>query len=98
MGMFTNNQQATAQAVYERQVKPFLKERDGLIHVVMINSFSKWINQNFGIEDKYTTQLDEIIVDLQKDGYDLLDIKLGVIQDQGLSKTAEGFYTMILYR
>ncbi|MDT3392469.1 MAG: hypothetical protein LIR22_09110 [Bacillota bacterium] len=98
MGLFTKGQKNAAQTIYQSHVKPFLKERDGFTHVVMINSFSKWLNQNFGIEDKYTTQLDEIIVDLQKDGYELVDVKLGVIQDQGISKSSEGFYTMILYK
>jgi len=98
MGMFTKGQQATAQSIYQKDVLPFLKPKDGFTHVVMINSFSKWLNQNFGIEDKYTTQLDEILVDLQKDEYELVDVKLGVIQDQGITKSSEGFYTMILYK
>ena len=42
----------------------------------MVNSFSKWINQNFGCEDKYTTQIDEIISSMQLDGYEIVDIKL----------------------
>ena len=98
MGIFTKGQQSTAVTIYNGHVKPFLKPKDGYVHVFMINSFSKWINQNFGIEDKYTVQLDEIVVDLQKDGYELVDIKLGVIQDQGISKSSEGFYTLIMYK
>lgn len=96
--MFTKNQQTSAQSIYNGYVRPFLKEKDGFTHVFMINSFSKWINQNFGLEDKYTTQIDEIVVDLQKDGYELVDIKLGVIQDQGISKSSEGFYTLFMYK
>lgn len=41
MGIFSKQQKATAENIYVKSVKPYLKEKDGLIHVVMINSFSK---------------------------------------------------------
>lgn len=91
-------QQQTAQTIYQHQVKPFLKERDGFTHVVMINSFSKWINQNFGIEDKYTNQIDEIVTSIQQDGYEIVDIKFNSLQNQGISKNMEGFSTLIMYK
>lgn len=98
MGLFTKTQKATAQSIYEREVKPFLKQRDGYTHVIMINSFGKWLNQNFGCENKYTTQIDEILVDMQKDGYEIVDIKLTALQNQGLTGQMEGFNTLILYK
>lgn len=64
----------------------------------MVNSFSKWINQNFGCEDKYTTQIDEIISSMQLDGYEIVDIKIDSLQNQGLSGSMEGFHTVILYK
>lgn len=73
-------------------------KKDSFVHVLMVNSFSKWINQNFGVEDKYTTQLDEIVTELQSDGYEIVDIKFNSLQNQGLSGQQEGFNTLIMYR
>lgn len=97
MGMFTGQQKAVAETIYQKS-KKFLKPRDGLIHVIMFNSFSKFANQAFECESKYTTQLDEIITGMQKDGYEIVDIKLGTLQNQGLGGQAEGFNTLIMYR
>lgn len=97
MGFFNNMQKNMATNVYA-DVKKHLSKKDGNKHVVMINSFSKWINQNFGCEDKYTTQIDEIVSDMQNDGYEILDIKFNSIQGQGLSGQMEGFHTLIVYK
>lgn len=64
----------------------------------MINSFSKLLNQIFGCEDKYTTQIDEIVTCMQKDGYEIVDIKFNSIPGQGMSKEMEGFNTLIIYK
>ena len=97
MGMFTKNQENTANYIYEN-TKKYLKEKDGKIHVVMINSFSKWINQNFECEDKYTTQIDTILSAMQNDGYEIVDVKINSIQNQGLTGQMEGFHTLITYK
>lgn len=97
MGFFSGAQQQASVNVYE-QTKKFLKPKDGKIHVVMINSFSKWINQVFGCEDKYTIQIDEIVSRMQDDGYEIIDVKLNSIQNQGISGQMEGFHTLITYR
>ncbi len=65
MGMFTKNQKNAATVIYD-ETKKYLKPKDGKVHVVMINSFSKLLNQIFGCEDKYTTQIDEILCCMQR--------------------------------
>ena len=74
MGMFTKGQQRAAENVYET-LRQYLKPKDGGVHVVMVNSFSKLGNQSFGCEDKYTTQIDYILHCMQIDGYIILDVK-----------------------
>lgn len=98
MALFTSNQKESAERVYEKEVKKHLKPKDGKTHVVMINSFSKFINQVFCCEDKYTTQIDEVVSSMQDDGYEILDVKFNSIQNQGLFKNMEGFHTLITYR
>ncbi|WP_334351618.1 hypothetical protein [Companilactobacillus sp. HBUAS56257] len=97
MGMFTNNQKNSAEDIYIKNVKPLIKH-DGMTHVIMINSFSKWINQIFGAEDKYTTQIDSILTNMQNDGCEILDIKFNSLKNQGMFKDMEGFHTLITYK
>lgn len=98
MKMFNGGQKNTADMIFEGQIKPRLKEKDGFVHVIMINSFSKLCNQNFGCEDKYTTQIDEIITSIQMLGYEIVGIKVTTMQNQGLTGKMEGFNTLIMYR
>ena len=97
MGLFTGNQKFSAQTVYNK-MEPYLKPKDGKTHVVMINSFSKWLNQNFECENKYTTQIDEILSVMQDAGYEILDVKFNSLMNQGLLGQMEGFHTLITYR
>jgi len=97
MGMFTQSQKNAAEEVYEK-MKEHLRPKDGLIHVVMVNSFGKWINQFFGCEDKYTSQIDFILTSMQRDGYEIIDIKFNSLKDQGMLGSMEGYHTLIMYR
>lgn len=97
MGIFNNMQKDASVNVYDKEIKPRLVS-DGKIHVIMINSFSKFINQVFGCEDKYTTQIDEILSKMQEDGFTVIDVKFNSIEGQGAFKTMEGFHTLITYK
>lgn len=97
MGLFTTTQATIASNVYQN-MKKYIQEKNGKIHILMINSFSKFANQNFECEDKYTTQLNVILDGLQNDGYEIVDIKFNSLMGQGLTGNAEGFHTLILYK
>lgn len=97
MALFTKSQKNTASNVYENS-RQYLKPKDGKIHVIMINSFSKFVNQVFECENKYTTQIDEFISAMQDDGYEIIDIKFNSIQGQGITGSMEGFHTLITYK
>lgn len=64
----------------------------------MINSFSKLSNQVFQCEDKYTTQIDCILQEMQADGYEIVDIKFNTLVGQGLLGDSEKYNTLILYK
>lgn len=97
MGLFTASQETVANSVYE-QSKEYIRPKDGNIHVLMINSFSKFLNQTFNCENKYTTQMNAIIEGLQNDGYEIVDIKFNSLMNQGIMGQLEGFNTLILYK
>ncbi len=79
-------------------LKYHLAPKDGKIHVVMINSFSKWINQVFQCEEKYTGQIDGILSLMQDDGYEIIDVKFNSLQGQGITGQMEGFHTLVTYK
>jgi hypothetical protein len=97
MGLFTGHQKKSANTVYEEEVKPLLKS-DGMIHVLMLNSFSKFVNVFLGAEDKYTNQIDLILTKMQEDGYEIIDIKFNSLKNQGITEDMEGFHTLITYK
>lgn len=100
MSMFTKTQKNAADSVYA-SYKKFLKEKDGFVHVVMFNSFSKLGNQLFTCEDKYTTQIDEILTLMQKDGYKIINVQVNTVQNRGTGIWAsdmEGYATLITYK
>lgn len=76
-------------------MKKDVHEKDGFVHDLMINSFLKWINQNFAVEDKHTTQLDENVAGLESDGYEIVDFKFSSLKNQGITGLQEGFNTLI---
>ena len=97
MGMFTKGQEKRAANVYE-EVRQCLKQKDGALHVVMINSFSKWGNAAFGCDDKYTTQRGYMLHCMQREGYQIVDIKFNSLQNQGMTGNSEGFNTLNMYK
>lgn len=98
MGILSRSQETVSDNIFKKQVKPNLKERDGFKHIIMITSFSKWMNQSFGVETKYTTQIEHILNEMQKLGYEIDNIEHTTIKNQGLFGDMEGFHTLITYK
>ena len=97
MGLFTKTQQNVSENVYA-ELKRYLSKKDGDVHVVMVNSFSKWLNRSFQCEDKYTTQIDTILQHMQEDGYEIIDVKFNSLVNQGIFGQMEGYHTLIIYK
>lgn len=97
MGFVFKSQQNAANSVYNK-MQPYLAEKDGKTHIIMVNSFSKLANQNFDCDTKYTTEIDSILQSMQYNGYEILDVKFNSISGQGLTGNRTGFNTIILYK
>lgn len=55
----------------------------------------------FTCEDKYTTQIDEILTLMQKDGYKIINVQVNTVQNRGTGIWAsdmEGYATLITYK
>ncbi|MFT9267041.1 hypothetical protein [Oenococcus sp.] len=98
MGLFSKSQENSSRNIYASNVLPNLHAKDGNKHIIMITSFSKWIDQVFGVESKYTTQIGHIVDKMQEDGYKIVAIEHTTLQNQGLFKSMEGFHTLITYK
>lgn len=98
MGFFDNSNKTAADSVYTREVQKYLAEKDNKKHVLMVTSFSKFLNQSFGVETQYTNQIDLILSRMQDDGYEILDVTHTTLQGQGIFGSKEGFHSLITYK
>lgn len=95
---FMQNLKDNVAAAQADQVLRNLKPKDGRVHVLMLMSFSKLVNQAFGCDEKYTNEVDGVLAELQARGYEIVDLKLGVLPNQGITGQREGYLTCIMYR
>lgn len=98
MGFLSKSRKQSSKDLYEKKIKPELFKKDGNIHLLMLNSFSKYLNELFGVETKYNEQIGTIVNELQKDGYEIVDIKFDSLKNQGTFGEEEGFHTLIMYK
>ena len=89
MGLFDKNYEKSANKTYE-SLKEYLKPKNRQKHVILIHTGIP--NGNIP-ERMYTIKINEIIEDMQNDGYEILDVKLEIGGTQGLS-----YETLIIYR
>lgn len=98
MGLFSNGRKESGAQLYAQSVKQNLVAKDGLKHVIMLTSFSKFLNQNFDVETKFTEQINPILTGMQNDGYEIIDIKFNTMNNEGLTGDSTQFQTMIIYK
>lgn len=98
MGFLKKSRKQSGKDLYDKKIKPDLFEKDGNIHLLMLNSFSKFFNEEFGVETKYNEQIGTILNELQKDGYKIVDVKFDSLKNQGAFGEMEGFHTLIMYK
>ncbi|MCH1966205.1 zinc ribbon domain-containing protein [Paraclostridium sordellii] len=79
-------------------IKKFLKEKDGKVHIIMINSKDRFSYEELECADKYTNEVDSIVSSMQDDGYEIITVKYQVIKGSyGLSEI-EYYRTLIMYK
>lgn len=88
---------AQGSSVYSA-AKSKLSKKDGMIHVVLITSFARIADEAFAIDPKFTVELDTFLMEMQKDGYEILDVKMNTLPDQGLTGTRTKIHTLVTYR
>ena len=96
MGLFDKNYEKSTEDLYEN-VKQYLKHKDGMKHVIMLNTMSKSITNGLECENKYTIQNNNIIEAMQVDGYEIIDVKIDNTTYQSMGN-AFLIRTLIIYK
>lgn len=96
--MFDKSKKASGIHMFNKEANKYIAPKDGNTHVLMITSFSKFGNQNFSVDGKFTGQINPILDGLQQNGYEIVDVKVSAIGNQGFSKGSTQFQTVILYK
>ncbi|MEG2195694.1 MAG: zinc ribbon domain-containing protein [Terrisporobacter sp.] len=81
------------------KIKKFLKKKDNKVHIVMINSKNKTSCEDLVCENKYTTEVDNILSFMQDDGYEIVDVKYEVFIRENYGLNYFDIYrTLIMYK
>ena len=96
MGLFDKNYEKSSDNLYA-DVEKYLKPRDGMKHIIMINTMTKSITNGLECDNKYTIQIDSIIEQMQKIGYDIIDVKIDNTSYQSMGN-AYLIRTLIIYK
>ncbi len=82
-----------------KNISKQLSPKDGKIHTVMVSSFSSFKRLNYFVCDvKYTNELNCIVSSMQSDGYEIIDVKVCALPNQGFMKKRIGYSTLIVYK
>ena len=75
MALFDKNFEKAKNELYQ-DIKEYLSIKDDRKHVVLVNTISKLTTNGMECENKYTIQIDGVLEEMQKDGYEIIDIKI----------------------
>lgn len=75
------------------EIKESLKEKDGKVHIIMINGKSFLALKELECLNKYTNEVDSVLSFMQDDGYEIIDVKYQFISD-----SSRQYITLIMYK
>ena len=79
--MFTKNDKQTAINYYEKNIKPFLSEKDNFTHFITFTIDVTKQDRQFSYDRKTTLYVETIINELQKNEYEINDVKINIIKE-----------------
>ena len=77
------------------EVKRLLKRKDGQKHILLLEM--EKLSFLTGYDEEYTTKTDEILSKMQKDGYEIVDVKFSTGIKGDLKQTVD-LETLIIYK
>ena len=97
MGVFSAGQKAVADSVYESS-KQYLRKQNGLTHVICYYLSSQLNMAVASCENKLSDQINQIIVAMQKDGYEILDVKITPLYQKDFISGTRAYMVMVMYK
>lgn len=98
MGLFSQQTKDNFNNARADSVLKCLKPKDGKTHIIVFRSFSKAALNVFGCDEKYTNEMDAILVDMQNKDYEIIDVKINTLSNQGATGQRDGYITCVTYR
>ena len=75
------------------KIKEFLKEKDGKVHIIMINGKTYIPHEELSCENNYTNEVDSVVSFMQDDGYEIIDVKYQLV-----GSSENKYSTLIMYK
>lgn len=98
MKMFGETNKELANSIYETS-REYLRKKNGLTHVMCYYIFSSIVTEMTSCEGKITDQLNQIIVAMQKEDYEILDVKIvPTMETSTFNKNRRGYLVTITYK
>ena len=94
MGLFGSKE---PEAPARETAKLLLKPRDGKLHVLMMNTWNTWGTTKFRIDDKYISEVDDVLSYMQDEGYEIVKIEHTSLSD-GTGFGVISYTTLVTYR
>ena len=96
MGIFDKNYEKSSDNLYN-DIEKYLKPKDEMKHAIMINTMTKSTTNGLECDNKYTIQINSVIEEMQKAGYEIMDIKIDNTPFQTMG-SAFLIRTLIIYK
>lgn len=86
--------------IYMEEVKPYLLDKDGFTHVVMLNMITKYSPKDLRCDVEYTREVNTVLTNMQTDGYEIINVVTNSSSSLTPSPTtmAITFNTLITYK
>lgn len=98
MAIMSKTHKEMANAVYESS-REYLRKQNGLTHVICFYLYSQLATRTTTCDGKISDQLNQIIVGMQKDGYEIVDIKMTPTLETGaITGQRSGYMATIIYK
>ncbi len=98
MEVFFKTRKQVAKSLYENDIKKNLRNKDGFKHLILINGQDAKSKKDFQCRERYTYYMDYIIGQMQREGYEIIDIQLNVNRNTGFFEEVEDMDTLIVYK
>ena len=76
-------------------IEPYLHESDGKIHSLLLDFSSQYKGNR--CDEEYSILTDNILLNMQKSGYEIVDVKISTIMLEDITQTM-CVKTLILYK